>query len=516
MLEKAQKWAVPLVPACLFCAVVCLYWPTLGYQFVYDDIPRIIVEPLVRGPNQQPLQSVAQIVLSPTYPGDLYRPMATLSYRWNVWGPNPVPADFHLVNGLLHALNSVLVRGLFLKAGLSPYVATMAALLFAVHPIQVESVANISGRPELLALLFGLLATFAFDRMLRAATLRAGLAWISVAALGLLLALLSKESAFSFLLLIPLFLLRTAPNVSKRLPLVALTALTPAACALLLRHLALGAAAFPSRVELCLAENPLNYNGLSISQQIFAACVVLGRYLRHLFLPVQLSADYSLACPQFFASIFSVEALAAFSLLIFWVVWSWRWRKLPAGLFGFWFLLAFSFTANLLFPTGTVMADRLAYAPALGFCGALACSIGTLGLPRLLKTPVVIALAVVWALLGMQRQPLWKNHENLFLGTLADAPLSPKAWENAGIVAYREQKDRDLAVRYFNQALSLDPLRLDAMRFLADIYAEQGQLRRAESWCQKILQLDPEDRPAHAALATLHQHLSQTQTGPGH
>lgn len=86
-----------------------------------------------------------------------YRPLCVLTFRLNHWACGLRPAAFHLVNVLLHALNT----GLTLRVGrllLPAPAASLAALLFAAHPVHTEAVSGIVGRADLLACLFYLLS----------------------------------------------------------------------------------------------------------------------------------------------------------------------------------------------------------------------------------------------------------------------------------------------------------------------------------------------------------------------
>src|ERR1041384_8360724 len=96
---------------------------------------------------------------------------------------SPSPAGFHAVNVVLHALAAALVALVALRLGLKQWPAAAAGVLFAVHPIHVEAVANVAGRKDELAAIFVLLALLAHDSGRRIA-----------ACAALLAAMFSKES----------------------------------------------------------------------------------------------------------------------------------------------------------------------------------------------------------------------------------------------------------------------------------------------------------------------------------
>ncbi len=165
------------------CATV-FYLGALWNRFALDDNPVVHFNTLVLG-----LSGVWRAFLSPYWPpelgGGMYRPLTLATYAldwrvgWTAW--------FHAVNVLWHAGASVAVALLARRwAGeRGGGVALAAGLIFAVHPVHVEAVANLVGRAELMAAAFGVLAVYG-------ALARDSVGW-SAAALAA--GLLSKENA---------------------------------------------------------------------------------------------------------------------------------------------------------------------------------------------------------------------------------------------------------------------------------------------------------------------------------
>src|SRR5256886_9906544 len=162
------------------CAVL-VYLGALWNGFALDDRPIIALNPLVQASS-----GVWQAFLHPYWPpafgGQLYRPLAVATYALDARLDGS--AWFHLVNLLWHAGASVAVAAL-VRRGAGERSALIAGLLFAVHPVHVEAVANVAGRAELMAALFTLVAVYA-------ALVHESVAW-SAAALAL--GVLSKENA---------------------------------------------------------------------------------------------------------------------------------------------------------------------------------------------------------------------------------------------------------------------------------------------------------------------------------
>ena len=172
-------------------AAVLLSANSLLNDFAYDDNPVIVENTAL-----QDLGTLPEALISPYWPNEygrdlgLWRPAATAFYgvQWAVWGENP--AMFHLVNVLLHGVVTALV--VLVLAELAPLaLAFVAGLLFAVHPVHVEAVANVVGFAEVFSSALYLSACLVF--------LRAGkrITFLPGAAITILFvfAFLAKESA---------------------------------------------------------------------------------------------------------------------------------------------------------------------------------------------------------------------------------------------------------------------------------------------------------------------------------
>ena len=156
--SPATKLLLALLPACVIaCAALVVYWPSLRGVFFLDDGRYLAYNPLVASS------------------GGLYRfwftreavdyyPVSnsTLWIEWRLWGLNAV--GYRVTNLIIHIATSILVW-LILRR-LSVPGALLAALLFAVHPVNVEAVAWISQRKDMLALLFALLSILWYLRAL--------------------------------------------------------------------------------------------------------------------------------------------------------------------------------------------------------------------------------------------------------------------------------------------------------------------------------------------------------------
>jgi len=181
-----------------------LYLPTLSCGFInLDDFQYILENPYVCYPNWQKLWWFFAEWRSPSTVAGYYQPltMASLMLDRIVEGTTsatPEPFVYHATNVLLHMANAALVYA-WVRTFVGSWPAAIAALLFAVHPMNVEAVTWICQRKTLLATLFSVTTLLGYGRFVRSGRRR----WLIGATLSLAAALLSKPTAWS----LPIYLL---------------------------------------------------------------------------------------------------------------------------------------------------------------------------------------------------------------------------------------------------------------------------------------------------------------------
>ncbi|MCB0335033.1 MAG: hypothetical protein KDD62_01965, partial [Bdellovibrionales bacterium] len=474
--------------------VLMAYAPALGYAFTYDDFTHIHNNALVVQEGFR-WSHVIEIFQSPTAPGNLYRPLAILSYylQYSIWGLDSF--SFHLLNLLLHGLNAFLVwvslssllsRPLSLRGSIEPMptlwsgVPFATAILFALHPLHVEAVANVSGRTELLSCSFGLLAVILFQTC----------KWSPLAALSLFFACLSKESALVFGLVIGVAQIWGIKNPvalfkDRRMQLLALAGLG----AFVLRMLILRDQSLISwGSETYHPENPFQY--LSFFERVFPGIVYLGHYLYLMIIPSPLIADYSIGLKDFWQSCWSYQGLS-YSLLL--ALYGFSILCARGKFFGLWFFMAFLITCNIFLPIGTVMGERLAYIPSIGFLSYLVINLSHLIRVRILRRSLYLVVCLAY-LLGIQsRLPVWQNDLTLFQRTFVDAPLNVRPAVFLSRYWFREKKDLEAARKYLLHIYELDDTNLYSQKLLLHISLLEKRLPEAKLWAERILRVQPDD-----------------------
>jgi hypothetical protein len=419
-----------LFPIVALCAVTLLaYANSFSSGFVLDNRGLLLQDPRIREATAENLH----LILRHTYwwpygESGLYRPFTTLTYLFNysLLGNAGRPAGYHWINFLLHTGNVLLVYALARRLLRDWWPSVWIAALWAVHPVLTESVTNMIGRADLLA---GMTLLGGFLMYLKS-TESQGLrrwTWLIGLAAATTVGVFSKESAAAILGVIVIYELiwwrerRQCPALIAGCVavLVALETMWYARAAVFF-HLP------PTRFPYW--DNPLVDAGFWEAR--LTALKVIAKCLGLLFWPAHLSCDYSYAqIPMAtgtgadWLAWLLVAAAAAVVVLLY---------RGDRPLFFLCVMAALTFlpTSNLLFPIGTIMAERFLYLPAIAAasvvvrgCHGLARRVGRARLaPVAISLILAACIARTWA-----RNAAWHDDMSLMQATLATSPGSFKS-----------------------------------------------------------------------------------------
>ncbi len=391
------------------CAAV-VYLGALWNRFAFDDLPIVLWNSLFRQPGAW-RRAFASSYWPPEMGGGMYRPLTVASYAidWLV----ARAAWFHAVNLLWHAGTSVAVAALA-RRWAGDNAALAAGLVFAVHPVHVEAVANIAGRAELMAALFAVLAVYA-------ALARDRIAWSALAGA---LALLCKENGAVVPALIAWgWIVGLARPSRRRVTLYAVSWIGVGVLYAIVRESVLRPYAGVFNVAA-------QFVGASPLQIRLTAVSAFADFARLLVFPLHLRVDYSpaertlVATPLDWRFALGVLCLLAWAALL---VLAWR-RGRRVEAFGLgWIGVALLPVANLLYPAGVLVAERTLYLPSVGLALAAGAALGAWvergAAPRRLAW--VLGLVVVTG--GVRtalRVPVWRDQLTVVLSELEDSPRS--------------------------------------------------------------------------------------------
>jgi len=387
------------------CAAV-VYAGALWNQFALDDNQIVRFNTLVLQ-----FSGVWRAFVSPYWPpligGGLYRPLPLASYAID-WQLGGAAWWFHAVNIAWHAGASVAVAWLA-RQWSGERAALAAGLLFAVHPVHVEAVANIVGRAELMAALFAIVSVYA-------ALARDRLWWSAVA---LAAGLLSKENAVVAPALIAWgWMMEMAPRPSRRRMAAYLAAwVALGAVYIVVRWNVLGH-------ELVGRAAPVFFGASPVAVRL-TAVAALADVARLLVFPLTLRIDYSPAertlvttalDPRFALGLLCVAAWGA----LLWLAWR-RGRRVEAFGLG-WIAIALFPVSNLVVPVGVLLAERALYLPSAGLALAAGAWLKDLETRRL---ALVLSLVVVaGGVRTFLRVPVWHDTRAMITSELEDSPRS--------------------------------------------------------------------------------------------
>lgn len=482
----------------LVLAATLPHLTALRGEFAFDDRGLISKNPRVWDSSPLPILS------TPYWPEQedtgLYRPVTGFSY-WvdgKIWGNEPL--GFHVTNVVLHV---IVVLVLFrVLSGLFPFLhvaAGVACLLFAVHPLHSEAVFAISGRAELFAALFGLIAYALARRYANTARVEVLIA----SALSFGLAALSKESAIGLglLLLFHAIVSRrsqpSTPGVDRNSPASDRMATSPrsgsrwwiAASAwgavllvvLLLRVRVLGSVV--GLGEVSRVDNPLVHG--PFLERLVTALGIQGWVLGKLLVPIHLSADYSFAqiVPnRLWLAIGAAMAIGAAAATIY----LWKRRDEPVRWGAVLLLASGLLTANLVFPIGTVFGERLTYLPSAAVLWVIAV-VGTRGFSGPLRVAGTVLLVLYLLALGVRtglRGIDWEDNLSLFRSASISSPRSVKVWTNLAF-SLADAKQLEPALEAARNAEGIDPNYAGAHLALGSVLNQLGRPREALPYLQR-------------------------------
>lgn len=399
---------------------IMVYWPATANDFVYfDDDAYVTENPEVNaGLSMAGIRWAFTAVLNSNW-----HPLTWLSHMVDVSLFGLDPWGHHLMSVLIHAVNAGLLVLLLWRwtGGLWP--ALLAATLWALHPLRVESVAWVAERKDVLSLFFGLSCLLAYDAYVRRGNMaRAALAW---SALGL--GLMAKPMLVTLpcvLLLLDLTLYRRMPwgnwraagwVLLEKLPFIALS---------------LGSVLITLLAQRSAMQSP---EALPWAVRGYLATQACGAYFSKTVIPWPLVPLYPLgdAVLTLRASAGCLAALLLGSIV---ALGAWRTRVVPAG----WFLFLGTLVPVLGFVAvgNQAYADRYTYLPSVGLALILAWALGALWRVRVALgwAAAAAAVAAIIAATGLTRAQIarWEDTESLFRHTIAHTGDNSVAHNNLG------------------------------------------------------------------------------------
>lgn len=492
----------PLVAiAAMVVAAFFIYGGTLSHEFVLDDGLVISENVYV----QEGVSGIPKVFMHSHTHGATeiedngYRPIPLTVYAIvNSISGNKAGA-YHFLNVLLYGLSV----GFFLlwlwklKEQVPASLALMIALMFLVHPVHTEVVANIKGMEDVLIFLFLMLMLNFLHRYAEQQSLK----HLALSLLIFALALITKETAVSFMALVPAYLFVVKPVKLKNLLTTTGAFVGVFAVVWTLRAMALSGA---ETAELSVLNNALVAVDGKADQLATAFWMQL-KYLQLFFFPIELSSDYSFN--QIAATgLFELRGIiAAASMLLLTGLTAYGVLKRKLWGFG---LLVFAATMSVVSNTvvliGATMAERFLFIPSAGLCLALLLVIEKL-MPSAKKAWLTYALIPVLLLFVVKttnRNKDWATTKTLIETDAKTADRSTRMQTSLAKMQYadalnaqtQQQHQQGLleAKKHFEKSVEILPSNFDGWYNLGLVEEKLGQFERAIKAYEECVKHAPE------------------------
>lgn len=457
-----------------------------------------------------------------------YQPVTLLTFaiEYAFFGENPQVS--HIINVILYAITGLLLLSVLnrifkghLEDNPRRILAFVATIIFIAHPVHTEIVASIKGRNELLSFLWLLLMTYL---LLRTAFSRGAIrfVYLPLVALSFFLALLTEETAVSFMFILPLILYYFIPLRKTDIFVLAIPVLFTAFVYWKLREFIIKDID-QAHLMHSILNNP--FANADLSQKISTIIFAFAKYIEILILPINLSHDYS------FNQITLKEWTDVRVVMTFLGI-------VGAGIIsvanikkkGIYTFTYFYFIGYLLFvyiteflinpdefvflSAGTIISERLLYLPSLAFCIATAFGLYDLfgwlvsnkkRAAKWVYTYTFIGTLLVLVLYSIKtviRNESWKDDFTLLEADVRNSPNSVRLRYMLGrnyiiladsTVSFR-QKERYLekAADQLRKAVTIHPSYADAIALLGTVYTDLGQEDKAGRYYKRAIQINPQ------------------------
>ena len=493
---KSRKWQLPLALLLIAGVTLLLYWPVLNNGFIdYDDTDYVTVNMMVR----QGLTLKGFFWSFSAFHAGNWHPLTWLSHMLDIQWFNLNPMGHHAVSLLLHCANAVLlclvIQRLTGRLGRSMIVA----LLFALHPLHVESVAWIAERKDVLSTLFWLMTMSAYAWYVRKPSLKRYLPVVGLFTLGLM--------AKQMLVTLPLILLlmdywplnRLFPRkkegdsvtpamkniLAEKIPLLAISAI--AALVTLRAQDSAGALAHGTeQFSLISAGNAL----ISYVKYIWKMCWPSDLALFYPFEPT------AITILKVAAAVVLLAVITGFVVV--------QRKKRPYLVFGwFWYLITLLPVIGFIRVGSQAMAYRYTYVPLIGLFVMVVWGVAEItgqwrnGLPAAAGMAAVVLAAL--SILTVTQIRYWQNSFDLYAHALSVVERNWLAHNNMAILLAQQYR-YDEAISHFRESLRIFPNQAEGFMNLGNAYQSTGNNTAAIDAFVEAVRLRPNDVEGHFRL----------------
>ena len=475
----------------LFGIVLMAFHQALHFGFIWDDDYHVTANPCVVGPwGLKEIWTTASANFFPLV-------LSTFRGEFLLWGQDP--HLFHLVNLLFHAASAValwmVLRELKVPGG------WLAAALWAIHPVQMESAFWISEQKNTESALFYLLSILLFLRSGHHG--KQGRALYAASLLCAVLALTAKTST----VVLPLVLLLCGWWRGEGFGLQRLVRVMP----FLLLSVVAGVLTVLEQ-KFHVGATGHEYT-LDLAQRIALVGITPWFYLGKLLWPATVTFIYPKWSP---AELIPVGwMLLGFNLLLIGCLWHLRpraaWARHLLFVWGY-FLIALIPVAGLFdgyFFRYSYVSDHFQYLASMGVAGFCGAALSSWIRPRALAVTIACLLLAVLLWIDRGRAERFSDSRSLWLDAVERNPSCWMALGNLGMIAHGEGRIPE-ARSYFQSALRIHPRSIEALNNLGFISMESGDLPAARKFFEEVLTIDPKQSKSLANLGDIARREGKT------
>jgi protein O-mannosyl-transferase len=495
-----QVQIAPILYACVFLALL-IFATYSGVAF--NDFVEFDDEPYVYG-NSHIVEGFSRANILWAWTGfeeGNWHPLTWMSHMLDVelFGLNP--AGHHWMNVIFHACNAVLVF-VFLHRVTGRYWESLSvAVLFAIHPLRVESVAWVSERKDVLSAFFYLSALCFYSRYVKTGKRSNYVATAMCMAIGLTAKAMPVTLPVLLLILdfwpfnryaggIGLWKIRTM--FVEKIPLFVLSILA-------------------SVIAFHAQSNKGTVSQFPLDERITQALSGYTDYILKFLFPMNLAVLY-----PYERGIFMQKATLAAVLLAVISIWVYRHRKdCPWAVAGwFWFLVTLAPVIGFVKIGMHSIADRYTYIPHIGLAILLCWGIAyaSRDLPKLkaVLLPASGIVLICFVSLSIRQTGFWKSSESLYEKALKVAPVNFLMEDYLGVTNFRKGK-HEIAVEHFKKSILINPYYAVGHLNMGGYYYTKGRLKEAEKEFLIALALEPTLAKARYYLDKVHQDPEWTE-----
>ncbi len=494
----------------IFIAVVAAYAPAARNGFVWDDTALVLRDPLIRSWRLIP-EGFNHFLFVDATASDFYRPIQRLTYALEYGAFSFRPAAYHVTSVVLHSAAAIALlffaEELLLACGIAArqrrWIAAIAALVWAIHPVQTAAVVYVSGRADPLAALFGFLGCYLMLRS-RIAVPRRVIPWLLGSGIAFLLGALSKESGLIFpaLAVVIALLLKDKKAVMKNVAVAAFVAAVYFSLRQAAEH-------HPSPPRFLIS--PL------VSRPILMARA-LAEYAGLIVLPVNLHMDRQVDAQPTESTETNMNTFAAremqtlLGVIILggMIYWLWRERRHNSPVFKMLILAGIAYLPiSGIVALNAPVAEHWIYVPTAFLFLAAGLAVVRLmethPLPLTLVRGFSVGLACWMAFLAVRtclRTLDWKDQRTFLERTIAAGGDSPRMLINLGGLELSEGK-LDRAKAILNSALKKEPDQPLAVINLAVVALRQNDFKTSRQLAMRAREMPWVDAQAEELIAVL-------------